>query len=210
MLVLELWHGCCFGVAALLQERTENLMKKNLMCLTAVYALFAAGPSLASEPLPPEDASICVQPRVPKAVTDKFGDVKFPLGGVQAPIVSCHNNKAKFKAGYHFKLFIGPGTDWPDAVCRVDYAHTITEITNACWNACIEQKKECYQKFAKKDKKLEKLCDMQMLACKDVNDYKKFPEIITSISENYCKKAAPPFPQVTPIQSQPAESSGYF
>jgi hypothetical protein len=185
-------------------------MKKSLMCLAAVLTLSAVGPSFASDPLPKRPDSICVRPTVPAAVAKMYQDVKFPLGEIEAPPVSCHDQKAKFKVGYHFKLFVGTGTDWPDAVCRVDYLHKPEEITAACWNACIEQKKDCIQKFATGDKKRKKLCDLQLLACKDVNDLKHFPKVITSISEKYCKKAAPPFPQVTPVQAQPPESSSYF
>ncbi|MFY1824422.1 hypothetical protein ACN47A_00770 [Myxococcus fulvus] len=187
-------------------------MKKSLLCLSAVLTLSVAAPSFASEPPPKSKGpdSICVLPSVPASVAKKSLNTKYPVGGIKAPAVSCHDNKGKHKVGYHFKLYVGRGTDWPDAVCRVDYLNKPEELTAACWNACIEQKKSCYSGFAKANADRETLCDNQLLACKEVNDLKKNPQDIKSIHKKYCNVPAPPFPQVAPVQSLHPETSGDF
>ncbi|RVD80822.1 uncharacterized protein DFL_008711 [Arthrobotrys flagrans] len=144
------------------------------------------------------DDTLCKIPAVPQDVVKntKWKNVKFPVGGVKAPAVSCHNDKGKHKAGYHFKLYVGPGTAWPNAVCRVDYLHKPTEIQAACWNACIEQKKDCVKSPAvKKLANYQDLCEAQLLACKDANTYSLFKAAIDKINDGYCKDPAPPFPK---------------
>ncbi|MBN8471753.1 hypothetical protein JYJ95_35040 [Corallococcus exiguus] len=186
-------------------------MKKSLMSLSTVFALSFAAPTFASEPPPKSKRpdSICVLPSVPATVAKKSPNTKYPLGGINAPAVSCHDNKGKHAAGYHFKLYVGKGTDWPDAVARLDYLHKPEELTAACWNACIEQKKSCSSGFAKANADRQKLCEIQLQACKGVNDVKKNPADINSTSKKYCKTAAPPFPQVSPVQKEPSDNDDH-
>ncbi|KAK6349046.1 hypothetical protein TWF730_009806 [Orbilia blumenaviensis] len=154
--------------------------------------------------------TLCVMPGVPQPVAKQYKGAKYPLGGIKAPAVSCHNDKAKHKAGYHFKLFVGKGTDWPDAVCRIDYAHRASEVTAACWNACIEQRKSCYTGYAQDEPAKKKECDFQQLACLDVNDYKKNLADIGAIDAKYCFKPGPPYPVITkPLTEDPPHNEGY-
>ncbi|MDC0719200.1 hypothetical protein [Nannocystis bainbridge] len=157
--------------------------------------LHAPEPARASAEAPQgnQPGSLCIMPGVSASVAKANPGTQYPLGGMRPPAVSCHDNKGKHAVGYHFKLYVGPGTDWPDAVCRVDYLHKPEELTSACWNACIEQKKACYAKFS--GKKGKQQCDEQLIACKAVNDSKKHPAILQERSNSFCKQPAPPFPQ---------------
>lgn len=155
-------------------------MKKSLMCLTAVFAFSVANPSFASEPSPESAASLCALPHVPVDVAKKWPGARFPVGGLEAPSVSCHDDKAKFKAGYHFKLFVSPGSGH-----RIDYLHKPAELQAACWNACIEQQKTCIQQFAKSDAAKKGLCDTQLQACKAINN-NELSAFLKEASEKRC------------------------
>ncbi|PTL76554.1 hypothetical protein [Vitiosangium sp. GDMCC 1.1324] len=167
----------------------KTILSASLFAASLAYGQLPELAKASAEGLPPKSAaSICIKPTVPESVAKKWRDVQFPLGGLDAPIVSCHDNKEKFKVGYHFKLFVGPGTDFPDAVCRIDYLHKPEELQNACWNACIEQKKLCDKSFTAKNKADSKtLCDAQLLACKNVNDRSRFPIVINDLNDKLCK-----------------------
>ncbi|KAK6516626.1 hypothetical protein TWF506_006525 [Arthrobotrys conoides] len=159
--------------------------------------------------------SLCFRPMIPSIVlkNTKWKSIKFPLGDVYAPAVSCHNRKDKFDANYHFKLYVGRGTKWPDAVCRTDYSHKPTEIQAACHNACTEQKKSC--EASPKVQKLAnyiELCKHQLDACKAINTLKLFPKQIQGINDDYCKKRSPPFPKPPKTGGKPqkGEDLSYY
>ncbi|KAK6528513.1 hypothetical protein TWF281_009754 [Arthrobotrys megalospora] len=133
-------------------------------------------------------ATICVVPKVPGSVSKKWPDVKFPLGGIYAPPVGCHDDKTKFKDGNPFKLFVGPGTNWPKAACPTDYTSDPTDVQKACWNSCLEQRKDCEKSFKPKVAALKTtLCDAQLIACKAVNDRKINKGFDNAVKKN-CKK----------------------
>ncbi|KAF3099962.1 hypothetical protein TWF102_005379 [Orbilia oligospora] len=157
---------------------------------------------------PDLDDSLCSKPTIPAEVVKntKWKNIKFPVGDVKAPAVSCHNRKSKYDAGYHFKLFVGPGTAWPDAVCRKDYTRKTTEIQAACSNACIEQKKSCTSSSkVRKIADYKALCEAQLIACQAINSLKVLPKYIELIKEDYCKKPSPPFPKPPKAGGKPAD-----
>ncbi|KAK6363126.1 hypothetical protein TWF730_000575 [Orbilia blumenaviensis] len=154
--------------------------------------------------------TLCAMPVLSSAVKKKWADAKYPLAGIKAPAVSCHDDKSKHKAGYHFKLYVGPNTPWPKADCRIDYVHKPEDIQSACWNACIEQRKDCLKSAAvKKMSKYTELCQAQHDACRDANDKSKAPAVIQKINDEYCKKPAPPFPKPGGKDADP-EDIDYF
>ncbi|KAF3316018.1 hypothetical protein TWF173_002798 [Orbilia oligospora] len=157
---------------------------------------------------PDLDDSLCSKPMVPRDVVKntKWKNIKFPVGDVKAPAVSCHNRKSKYDAGYHFKLFVGPGTAWPDAVCRKEYTRKPTEIQAACSNACIEQKKSCTSSSkVRKIADYKALCEAQLVACQAINSLKVLPKYIELINKDYCKKPSPPFPKPPRAGGKPAD-----
>ncbi|TQF10572.1 hypothetical protein FJV41_38700 [Myxococcus llanfairpwllgwyngyllgogerychwyrndrobwllllantysiliogogogochensis] len=162
-------------------------MKKNLMCLTAVFTLSVAVPSFASEP-PPESsaASICPMTKVNENTLKLKPNNSFPVGGIKAPKVSCHDNKEKFKAGYHFKLFVSP-----DRKERIDYLHKPEEIQAACQNACIEQSKNCKETFAKGDKSKVAMCTAQLHDCMAAHN-ESHSAVFKKISDTHCTKYGEP------------------
>lgn len=162
-------------------------MKKNLMCLTAVFTLSVAVPSFASEP-PPESstASICPMTKVTENTLKMKPNSSFPVGGIKAPKVSCHDNKEKFKAGYHFKLFVSP-----DRKQRIDYLHKPEEIQAACQNACIEQSKNCKETFAKGDKAKVAMCNAQLHDCMAAHN-ESHSAVFKKISDTRCTKYGEP------------------
>jgi len=116
-----------------------------------------------------------------------------PLGGITPPTVNCHNDRGKFKAGYHFKLFVPASSN-----CRMDYLGKpqpgVSEIQAACWNACIEQWKSCRTGYAKcqswnKDSGCDSAkaakCAKQQDSCKAANTVKDTK--IQSAFSTFCK-----------------------
>ncbi|EPS40746.1 hypothetical protein H072_5385 [Dactylellina haptotyla CBS 200.50] len=166
--------------------------------------------------LPMPTGSICITPSPPDDVSKKYPGISFPLSlnpdtkdKMMAPMVSCHNDPAKFKAGYRFKFYAPKG-----AVCRIDYADKEVEVQFACWNGCIEQKKICYRDYAAKKycrgkqcweaTVLKQHCDAQEKACKDANMEPVFKEkeVTTKICREYGK-----FPD---LANEIDGSDGYF
>lgn len=148
-------------------------------------------PEEPEQPGDEEPPTICILPQVPSSDSEKYKGITYPLGGIKAPSVSCHNDEAKFKAGFHFKLFAKPGAE-----CRIDYKRTTKEIQAACWNACIEQSKVCKTTYASKKVCKDKVCwetsvlatqcETQLKACKDANTEKA--EVIVKADKEWCKK----------------------
>ncbi|EPS41022.1 hypothetical protein H072_5095 [Dactylellina haptotyla CBS 200.50] len=144
---------------------------------TAGTATLVITTATKSEPQPTvtgDPNTVCTLPQAAAADLKKWKGMVFPLGGVWAPAVNCHDDKSKYKDGYHFKLFADEG-----ASCRIDYKHTTDEISTACMNACIEQSKACKTKYAAKKycsggtcwetSVLVTQCQTQLDACKAAN-----------------------------------------
>jgi len=119
----------------------------------------------------------CIQPKGPPSICPRFAN---PVGGVEAPVLSCQDNKNMFKT-YPVRLFTAPG-----APCPQHYKSTPHDLWRACTNACLEQHKGCKKKAKTSTDK--SACDVQSNQCiaaiKDENDFKKW--------SNSCKEFGRP------------------
>jgi hypothetical protein len=137
-------------------------LSASLLAVSLAYAQPASSGSLA-ESTPTAGAPMFCE--MPKASAAK-GTPSYPVGGVSAPFVGCHDDKNKVNdAGkvknVRFKLFVSP-----DRGARIDYVwNKPNEIQAACKNACIEQEKACKEKYAKGDKVKALHCVAQEKAC---------------------------------------------
>lgn len=136
------------------------LLAASLFAVSLAYAQPAdSGPPPES---PPKAAAgmFCVMPTASAAK----GAPSYPLGGLSAPVVGCHDDPAvikKSKDKIRFKLFVSP-----DRKTRIDYVwDKPNEIQAACKNACIEQGELCKEAYAKGDKAKSSGCAAQQKAC---------------------------------------------
>lgn len=138
------------------------LLAASLFAVSLAYAQPTDGGPPPESPPKADSGMFCV---VPTASAAK-GAPSYPLGGVSAPVVGCHDDNAaikKSKDKIRFKLFVSP-----DRKARIDYVwDKPNEIQAACKNACIAQGKECKQRYAKGDKAKSSDCVAQHKACVD-------------------------------------------
>ncbi|EPS45025.1 hypothetical protein H072_973 [Dactylellina haptotyla CBS 200.50] len=153
---------------------------------TVVVTVTASKPVITGNP-----KTICTIPKPAAKDLRQWKGISFPLGGKSAPAVNCHDNMEKYKAGFHFKIYPNDA----GIKCRLDYTHTVTDIQNACWNACVEQHKMCKTTYAAKKvcnngtcwekSVLITQCQTQFDACKSANAAST--EVIQKANSSMCK-----------------------
>ncbi|AGC46597.1 hypothetical protein MYSTI_05317 [Myxococcus stipitatus DSM 14675] len=171
-------------------------MKKILMYLAAVFAFSVAVPAFAADP--PDK---CIPPKGAPSLCVRFSN---PVGGVDAPAVSCQTDPTK-KKNYPFKIFAPPNATGP-----VDYTPASLHI--ACHNACIEQYRLCVKKPGTEESD----CQSQKLECKVVNSEGKLKALNKSCSvsggpppkPHSCSPRRSPSPYVPPPGQEPTDK-GY-